>query len=263
MSDPIALVVIGWVVAASLMTALWFWHRRLGNVGVVDVGWTASVALLAALYSVAAPGYAVRRWLVGALFVMWGARLAGHLLHDRVLGRPEDRRYVALRERNSIAAAAGFCPFFQAQALLAVVFSAPALIAAFNPTAQLQVHEFIASAIWTIGFWGEAAADAQLKAFKARSGNASRTCRDGLWRYSRHPNYFFEWLMWVAYALLAWSGPWGPVALICPGLMLYLLFRVTGIPETEAQAIRSKGDDYRDYQRTTSAFVPWKPRTDS
>jgi steroid 5-alpha reductase family enzyme len=81
-----------------------------------------------------------------------------------------------------------------------------------------------------------------------------------LWRYSRHPNYFFEWLVWVAYALFALASPFGALALICPMVMLYLLFRVTGIPATEAQAIRSKGDDYRRYQASTSVFVPWFPR---
>ncbi|MGE3509911.1 MAG: DUF1295 domain-containing protein, partial [Vicinamibacterales bacterium] len=103
-------------------------------------------------------------------------------------------------------------------------------------------------------------ADLQLRRFKASPRRGSRTCRDGLWRYSRHPNYFFEWLVWVAYALFAAASSWGFVAFACPVVMLYLLFRVTGIPATEAQALASRGDDYRDYQATTSAFVPWRPR---
>ena len=82
----------------------------------------------------------------------------------------------------------------------------------------------------------------------------------GLWRYSRHPNYFFEWLVWVAYCVFAWPSPWGWATIYCPLLMLFFLFRVTGIPMTEEQALRSRGDDYRDYQRTTSAFVPWFPK---
>ena len=83
---------------------------------------------------------------------------------------------------------------------------------------------------------------------------------DGLWRYSRHPNYFFEWLMWVAYALFALGSRWGVLTVACPAAMLYLLFKVTGIPATEAQAVRTRGDDYREYQRTTSVFVPWFSR---
>ena len=82
----------------------------------------------------------------------------------------------------------------------------------------------------------------------------------GLWRYSRHPNYFFEWLVWIAYAMFALASPWGWISLACPAVMLYFLLRVTGIPATEAQALKSRGDDYREYQRTTSAFVPRRPK---
>jgi steroid 5-alpha reductase family enzyme len=104
-------------------------------------------------------------------------------------------------------------------------------------------------------------ADSQLQSFKSNPANRSATCRVGLWRYSRHPNYFFEWLIWVAFAVFAMGSPYGYVAAFAPLLMLFFLFRVTGIPATEAQALRSKGDDYRQYQRTTSAFVPWFPRS--
>ena len=108
---------------------------------------------------------------------------------------------------------------------------------------------------------GETAADRQLEKFREDPSQRGRTCRAGLWRYSRHPNYFFEWLMWMAYALFAiGSPPWGWLTLGCPAVMLYLLFKVTGIPATEAQALRSRGDDYRQYQQTTNIFVPWFPK---
>jgi steroid 5-alpha reductase family enzyme len=115
-------------------------------------------------------------------------------------------------------------------------------------------------ALWAVAFAGELTADMQLEAFKQRPGTSGRTCRDGLWRYSRHPNYFFEWLIWCAFFLVALPAPWGATAVICPAMMLYFLFRVTGIPATEAQALRTRGEDYRKYQATTSVFVPWFPR---
>jgi steroid 5-alpha reductase family enzyme len=90
--------------------------------------------------------------------------------------------------------------------------------------------------------------------------NRGKTCRLGLWKYSRHPNYFFEWLYWWVYVLIAWTAPLGWISLLAPGLMLFFLLKVTGIPATEAQAVRSRGDDYRDYQRTTSMFIPWFPQ---
>ena len=109
---------------------------------------------------------------------------------------------------------------------------------------------------------GETVADRQLANWRKDPNNKGRTCRSGLWRYSRHPNYFCEWLMWCAYAALAWPGPLGPVALGAPALLLFLVLKVTGIPPTEARALASRGADYRRYQRTTSAFVPWPPRPD-
>jgi steroid 5-alpha reductase family enzyme len=104
-------------------------------------------------------------------------------------------------------------------------------------------------------------ADHQLNAFKRRHAGERRVCNVGLWRYSRHPNYFFEWLIWVAYFLFACASPLGWIAVISPAIILYLLLRVTGIPLTEEQSIRSRGEAYRAYQRTTSAFVPWFPRS--
>jgi steroid 5-alpha reductase family enzyme len=129
-----------------------------------------------------------------------------------------------------------------------------------NRAPGLAAIEITAIALWTVALIGEAIADAQLERFKAQPSNRGRTCRIGLWRYSRHPNYFFEWLIWVAYALFALASPYGWIAIACPLVMLYLLFRVTGIPATEAQALRTRGEDYRQYQAATSAFVPWFPK---
>jgi steroid 5-alpha reductase family enzyme len=257
---PGQLATVGWVLSAALMLALWVWHLRIRNAGVVDVGFAISVPALALLYAAAGPGHPPRRALIALMMSVWGLRLAVYLLRDRILGRAEDPRYAELRARRSPAAAGSFFLFFQAQAIAVVVLSSPALIAAFNPAPRLSPFELAAATLWALALCGEAIADRQLERFKARPGARGKTCREGLWRYSRHPNYFFEWLIWVAYALFALASPWGVLALACPALMLYLLFRVTGIPATEAQAIRSRGDDYRQYQATTSAFVPWFPR---
>ena len=260
MADWLSLVAGGAALSAVLMTALWWWHLRLGNAGVVDVGWSAALPLLAVVYAALGPGFGPRRWLMAAMVGLWGTRLAIYLLRGRVIGHAEDPRYAHLRARSSPAAALRFFPFFLAQGLLAVLLSVPALVAAFDPEPRLGVLEIVAVVLWGVAVSGEAVADAQLARFKKRPDTRGRTCREGLWRYSRHPNYFFEWLVWVAFALYALGSPWGATALACPALMLYLLFRVTGIPATEAQALRSRGDDYRRYQATTSAFVPWFQR---
>ena len=105
-----------------------------------------------------------------------------------------------------------------------------------------------------------AGADAQLHRFKQDPANKGKTCQVGLWHYSRHPNFFFEWLIWVSYALYAMGSPSGAWGWLSPALMLYFVTKVTGIPATEAQALRSRGDEYRKYQQTTSAFFPWPPK---
>jgi steroid 5-alpha reductase family enzyme len=261
MPDWLKLAACAWVAAAVMMLALWIWYRRKRNAGIVDVGWSLSLPLMTALYAALGPGYLWRRWLLAAMFCVWGVRLGLYLLRDRIAGRAEDRRYADLRARRSPAATLDFFLFFQAQALLAVVLSVPALIAVFNDVPHIAGLEIVALLLWAIAVVGEAVADRQLERFKTRRSSRGRTCRDGLWRYSRHPNYFFEWMVWVAYALFALASPWGPLALTCPVVMLFLLFRVTGIPATEAQALRTKGDDYRHYQATTSVFVPWPPRS--
>jgi steroid 5-alpha reductase family enzyme len=251
----------GWILAAIVMAALWAWHRRIGNAGIVDAGWTLLVAGLAVLYAWSGAGAWTRRSAIGWMMGSWGARLGVYLLWDRVFGRPEDARYQAMRADWGERADVEFFWFFQKQALAAVFFSLPALFASMNPAPALSPLELIAAALWMVGFAGETAADRQLLRFKRDPVNRGRTCRSGLWRYSRHPNYFFEWLMWLAYGLFASASPWGWIALACPAAMLYFLFYVTGIPPAEAQALRSRGDEYRDYQRTTSVFVPWFRRS--
>lgn len=257
----VTLALPGWIAAFVMMTLLWAWHLRQKSAAVVDAGWTALVAGLAVFYAIQwTGGMPARRLAVAAMFGSWGARLTVMLLHDRVFNRPEDGRYADLRQRKGAAANRWFFWFFQAQALAAIVFSLPALLAVLNPANEFSPLELTAAGLWIVGFTGESTADRQLLYFKADGANRGKTCRSGLWRYSRHPNYFFEWLMWMAYALFASAAPWGWVAFACPAIMLFLLFKVTGIPATEAQAIRSRGDDYREYQRTTSVFIPWLPR---
>jgi steroid 5-alpha reductase family enzyme len=257
------MLLVGWLAASALMLLLWLVHLAIRNAGIVDVGWSFAMGGLALFYAIAGPGDWIRRLLIGLLGGFWGARLGIYLLKDRVIGRPEDGRYQTIRARWGDRASLYFLPFFLAQAVVAAILSAPFLLATFHDAPAPSVWDIIAVGLWVIAQSGESLADWQLVRFKADATNRGKTCRAGLWRYSRHPNYFFEWLHWIAYAVFALPAPFGWLGLISPAVMLYLLFRVTGIPATEAQAIRSRGDDYREYQRTTSAFVPWFPAKES
>ena len=262
MLSVLTLVLPGWIIAFPVMALLWAWQLRVKNAAIVDVGWTALVGGLSVFYALrVVDGMPGRRLALAAMLGSWGARLTVMLLYDRVLGRPEDGRYANLRLRKGPRANAWFFWFFQAQAAAAIFFSIPALVAVLNPADEFSVVEFVAAALWVIGFAGESTADRQLLHFRLDPQNRGRTCQLGLWRYSRHPNYFFEFLMWVAYALFASATPFGWIAFACPAVMLFLLLKVTGIPATEAQALRTRGDEYHEYQRTTSVFVPWPRRS--
>ncbi len=258
------LLVLGALAVALVMLSLWLLGRRLGNMSLVDLGWAANFALLALLFGALGPGAPLRRLVVGGAVALWSVRLALHLAR-RIVGAPEEGRYQALRQAWGAAGPAAldrrFLGFFQLQAALNVLLSLPLLAACLDPAPALKPLEWAGLALLALAVAGESLADRQLARFRAEPANRGRVCDQGLWRYSRHPNYFFEWLVWVALALIALaSPPLGYVGPAMPALMLYFLLRVTGIPATEAQALRSRGEAYRDYQRRTSAFVPWWPR---
>jgi steroid 5-alpha reductase family enzyme len=256
-SVALQLALSGAVALAVMMFVIWLLSVRLNNAGLVDVGWSLGLVVLALWYAWQGPGYAPRRWIMAGLVTFWGLRLALHLIR-RIASEPEDGRYQQLRrEWAGKNINLRFLFFFQFQAVLDVVLSLPMLLAALNPRPELSALEYAGVALWLVAVLGESVADAQLAGFKRDPANRGRVCQVGLWRYSRHPNYFFEWFIWVAWLVYALASPWGWLAVICPALMLFFLFRVTGIPATEAQALRSRGAEYARYQETTSAFVPW------
>jgi steroid 5-alpha reductase family enzyme len=253
----LAFSLLVWGLSAVAMALTWWMAMRVRNVGFVDVVWAGLMALAALLAGAFAMGSEVPRVLVALFGSTWGARLCLHLL-ARVLHEPEDGRYQALRERWQ-GSPARFFLFFQLQALVVALFAVPFFAAASQPDLDAR---WIAAAVacWLLSLGGETLADRQLARFRADPANRGRTCRDGLWGWSRHPNYFFEWLHWFAYVLLAAGGPLAGWSWIGPIVMLLFLYRVSGIPWTEAQALRSRGEDYRRYQRQVSAFFPLPPR---
>jgi len=257
--EVLRLSLIGTGAAVTVMAALWLLHLKLRDAGIVDLGWAGVLGLLAVVYGALGSGWPARRLLVATMGGVWGFRLALHLFL-RLRGKPEEGRYVQLRKEWGEAGAnvpLKFLGFFLFQGVLDVFLALPFLLAAVNPAPGLSPLEVAGVALWLVSVTGESVADAQLARFKSDPASRGKTCRAGLWGVSRHPNYFFEWLVWCAYALVALASPWGFLALTCPALMLFFLLRVTGIPATEAQSLRTKGDDYREYQRTTSPFVPW------
>lgn len=249
----------GTAVVAGLMFVLWLLHFPLRNAAVVDVGWAMGLALLAMIYALHGEGYWRRTLILAAMAAIWGMRLAFYLLITRLDGQPEEGRYVEIRRKWGSNIGFKFLLLFEFQALLCGVLSLPFLLAMHDPAKSPPAYDNAGVAIWAIAFLGETIADAQLASFKRDPKNKGLVCNIGLWRFSRHPNYFFEWLIWVSFAIVAFPAHYGYVGILSPVLILFFLLCVTGIPPAEAQALRSRGDEYRKYQRTTSAFIPWFP----
>ena len=250
------------VIALGLLFALTYWFgRRIDNYSVVDVVWSYAFAALAVFYALAAEGWWVRRLVIAGMVVTWSLRLGTHLLHRVRSHHPaEDGRYGEMRERWKANLGRKMFSFFQLQAVSVVVLGLPFLFAVINPVANLGWWEIAGVTLWLIAWTGETVADAQLAKFKRAPANRGRVCNVGLWCYSRHPNYFCEWLIWVGVFLVGSSAVWGWIGIIAPASILYLLLKVTGVPPTEAQALRSKGDAYRRYQATTNVFFPGPSR---
>ena len=257
--SPLWTLLLVWALAAIAMTGAWRWQKARDNAGIVDVVWACGVGGAAIVVALLGDGAMLPRILLAVLGGLWGLRLAAHLW-KRVGREDEDGRYAYLRKHWQ-GDQRKFFLFFQAQALLVALFALPFLAVASNPVSSLGL--LAAIAVWLISVGGEAVADRQLADFRADPANRGKTCREGLWRYSRHPNYFFEWLHWLTYVVLAAGSPLWWLALVGPVLMYLFLRYVSGIPYTEQQALRSRGDDYREYQRTTPMLFPWFPRSES
>ena len=253
------LLLLGLALAATGMAVLWVVQVRTQDASLVDVAWAIGIACLATMYALLADGDVAHRLLAATLATIWGWRLGLYLFFNRVRGKSEDGRYQALRTKWASRANRNFFLFFQFQAIFVVFFSMPYLLITLDPSEGIGALEWIGVATWAIGNAGTIVADRQLSSWRSNPANHGRTARRGLWAWSRHPNYFFEWVTWCGVAAVATAAPWGWVAWIVPAGLLFLLFRVTGIPATEAQALRSRSD-YADYQRTTSVFVPRPPR---
>jgi steroid 5-alpha reductase family enzyme len=254
---------IEWLAAAATCVTfalLWCWQTRTHNATSVDAAWALAIGALGIGAAIAGDGAPLQRWLAGGIAGAWSARLSWHLLVHRVFGHThEDGRYRAMREHWGTHANRNLFWFYQAQAVAALVFALPFRLLAGHPAERIAAVQWAGLAVVAVALVGEALADRQLEAHRRDPTQRGRTCRRGLWRFSRHPNYFCEWLVWCGIALVA-APTAGWLAVVQPAVMFVLVRFVSGVPFTELQAVKSRGDDYRRYQQETNAFVPWLPR---
>ena len=249
-----------------VMMATWLVAEfRLKNAGLVDVIWGTAFFPPLLWYWLNTPdGLFERKLLLVLLFGLAYGRLFIYLIRRFLRQFPvEDARYHSLRvlwdSENKPTAWLMLGVFFL-QAGLIVLLSAPMAWIMLNPSPQLHWVEWLGLCVGLVAVVFESVADWQLTQFLANSNNQGKVCKTGLWRYSRHPNHFGQWLIWVALWLIACGAPFGWLSLFAPAVMLHFLLNITGVHPTEQQTVRSRGEAYRQYQRETSAFVPWFPK---
>jgi len=242
------------------MIGLWIWSVALRNASIVDVFWGVGFALVAANgFCWGHASTAPRSLLISAMVALWGLRLGAHLLL-RNAGHGEDPRYVAMRRRWG--ARFWWVSFFTVFALQGAILwfvSLPIQVVQAAPGGPLGGWDAVGVAVWLVGLVFESVGDLQLARFKADPGNASSVMDRGLWRYTRHPNYFGDFCVWWGLFIVALSAPLGPYTLASPALMAFLLLRVSGVPLLE-RGMSERRPGYADYIRRTSAFFPRPPR---
>lgn len=246
-----------------VMTGAWFMQHKTGNAGWSDAFWSLGLGIAGAALALApveGTDYPTTRQLVvAALVAVWGLRLGGHIARRSMSGF-EDARYAQFRKEWGQDFQRRLFFFLQIQAAAGAFLALSILMAAQSPIAEFRIQDFLAIAVLAIAVLGESVADRQLRAFAHDPKNRGKVCDTGLWAWSRHPNYFFEWLSWFAYALFAidLSGGhhWGWLALTGPAFMYWLLVHVSGIPPLEAHMLRSRKTAFADYQKRVPVFFP-------
>jgi steroid 5-alpha reductase family enzyme len=254
------LFAIGTMLAMAMASA-WAVVLKTGKSGWADAFWTASIGVcgcLAALVSLGGELHSGRPLIVAALVAFWSLRLASHIA-GRTLSGEDDPRYAHLRKQWGGRYRSQLFVFLQIQAAAAFVLVVALIAAATNP-APLGWGDALGITVAVVAIIGEGLSDAQLTAFKTQPENRNKVCDTGLWSLSRHPNYFFEWLYWLAYlpiGLSFESYSWGWVSILAPTLMYWLLVHVSGVPLLEAHMLRTRAEAFQNYQRRVRGFWPF------
>lgn len=252
------MLVCSFIFAVVVMLLGWLYEGKTNNAGIVDVLWAGLMSALPVFYAIQSDGSVVMRVVAATIMSVWYLRLFIHLC-SRVFSESEDGRYRYLRQHWGKQAHRNHFFFFQFQAILAWTFTFPVwwLSQAQQVNAATIMGALVLVLVAGIGVY---VSDKQLQVFRDNPANKGKVCELGVWYYSRHPNYFFEWLHWFSYPILGLGVAGGLWLWFAPVIMLAFLYFITGIPYTEQQAIRSRGDAYKRYQQTTSVFIPWRKK---
>jgi steroid 5-alpha reductase family enzyme len=245
------MIVLAW------MLLLWSIYFFVGQVRVIEWGWGIGFIIVALVCFVFGEGYVWRRLLLLTIISIWALRLTIYLAGRYIPGQ-DDPRYLKLLEEFKYGSSSfKALTLFIIQGVIVVVLSLPFYLMSQDRVPFFTTTEIFGLLIWGAGVVGETIADRQLSDFKKNTLHQDMVCEEGLWNYSRHPNYFFDWIVWIGFSAIAFSAPLGWLGVLSPILMIILLFKLFGIPQTEAQALEKQGEAYRHYQATTSIFFPW------
>lgn len=247
---------LAWLVVFIEMCVIWGYYRYTKNPGVVDVGWSLGFFLAGTIFLFHSTSN-LRLILIYAVLCIWALRLAGYLYFTRVRKGHIEKRYTELSDSWKMSKSLGFFLNFQFQGVLILIISSSLYFAGSNQSPTPNVLDIFGMLLCCLGIIGESIADLQLYNFVQQ--HKGQVCDHGLWKFSRHPNYFFEWLVWCGFAILAFSTEYGLIAIISP-LTLYLIMNKLTIPITEDSSLKSKGDLYRNYKNKTSKFFIWKSK---
>ena len=259
--STLELLIYGQLAASVVMLVGWVIALLIKNTSYVDVLWAYGVGILGLSFLVIQSDqcHPARLALLEGILAVWSIRLGTYLLR-RCWGKPEDARYAYLRKYLGKNANLGFLLFFQVQAFWIVLFASPFLILVQN-SQDLGIWDHVGLIIWITGFVGVYLADKQLRAFKQKNQHSRLgVCNTGLWKYTRHPNYFFEWILWLGYIPMGINAIGGHWLLMIPPVLYFFLTKITGIPFVEARKLEASGDAYKKYIENTSSFFPFIPK---
>ncbi len=244
------------------VTLLWLISLAIKNASIIDIFWGLGFVLATGVYFLSSDGgYQGRQLLILALVSIWGIRLSTHIAR-RNIGKGEDFRYANWRRQYGEKWWwRSYLQVFLLQGIILWLISTPLLAAQYHDTPDhLTILDILGLVIWGIGFFFEAGGDWQLMVFKANPANKGKVLNTGLWRYTRHPNYFGDATLWWGYFLIALATPYGFLTIYAPAFMSFLLMKVSGVAMLEKTLVDTK-PQYRDYVQSTNAFFPGPPRT--
>lgn len=234
------------------MSLIWLWYRITNNPSVIDVGWASGLTLSGLIY-LSQSSFSIRTVVLGTALLMWGIRLGGYLWWTRIRKKQVDKRYMALSHSWTINKPLGFFINFQLQGLFIFIVSISWYFISLNPEKNINLIDLAGLILFIFSLVLESLADLQLQRFK--KSKPGKVCNQKLWRFSRHPNCFFEWLIWCSFTFFAFSAPYALLCIFSP-LALYVIMVFITIPVTERESVKSRGQDYIEYQSTTPQFFP-------